>query len=120
MGLLATAPLVTGLLGYYGVYDPIYALDPLPENVLLDSNLRLLNGFSVATGLAIYYIIPKIDLKTELFRTICGIIFMGAVGRVISIYNLGFPPFPMPFFIVIEIFAPPVLIFWQNKVRDCS
>jgi hypothetical protein len=116
MGILATAPFITGLLGMAGVHNPIYSSDYLPDNTLLDSNLRYLNGFSVGVGLTIYYMIPGIESHTVLLRAICGIIFLGAIGRLISIYFMGLPPFPMPFFVLIEVIAPPSLVFWQNKI----
>jgi hypothetical protein len=117
IGLLATAPLLTGLLGMTGVDNPIYSSHPLPDYVLLDSNLRYLNGFSVGIALALYYMIPHIESHTILLRAICGIIFSGAVGRILSIIFLGLPPFPMPVFVLIEIMAPPILVVWQNNIR---
>jgi hypothetical protein len=117
LGVLAAAPLLTGLLGMSGINNPIYLSDPLPDHVLLDSNLRLLNGFSVGVALAIYYIIPGIEYQALLLRTICGIIFIGAAGRILSIAQFGLPPFPMPLFVLIEIIAPPILVFWHNKIK---
>ena len=117
IGLLATAPFLTGLLGMAGIDNPIYSSRPLPDYVLLDSNLRYLNGFSVGIALTLYYIIPSIETHTTLLRAVCGIIFSGAIGRILSITLLGLPPFPMPAFILIEVMAPPILVFWQNNIR---
>jgi hypothetical protein len=118
IGLLATAPLLTGLLGMTGIDNPIYSSHPLSDNVLLDSNLRYLNGFSVGIALALYYIIPYIESHTLLLRAICGIIFLGAAGRILSVAFLGLPPLPMPVFVLIEIMAPPILVVWQNNIRS--
>jgi hypothetical protein len=116
LGLLATAPLFTGLIGLLGIDNPIYATNPLPVNVLLDSNLRFLNGLSVGLGLALYWIIPEIKSQTIPLRIICGILCVGALGRLCSMLFLGLPPMPMPFFALVEVLAPPLIILWQKKI----
>jgi hypothetical protein len=39
-GVLAIIPVVTGIIGMWGLNDPIYASTALTANTLLDSNLR--------------------------------------------------------------------------------
>jgi hypothetical protein len=116
LGILAMAPLFTGLLGLLGIDNPIYAADPLPVNVLLDSNLRFLNGLSVGLGLALYCIIPTITSQKIPLRIICGILFVGALGRLCSMVFLGLPPMPMPFFALVEVLTPPLMVLWQKKI----
>ena len=41
-----------------------------------------------------FWLIPKIEKQTILFRAIWGIIFLGGVGRLISILLRALPPIP--------------------------
>jgi hypothetical protein len=116
LGISALAPLLTGILGMLGIANPIYRAIKSPDHVLLDSNLRFLNGISVGVGLSVYFIIPKIEQKTTALRIICGVIFMGGIGRLFSIYNFGWPPFPFNFFIPFEILLPTIFVFWQSQI----
>jgi hypothetical protein len=62
-----------------GISDPIYASASLPANPLLDSNLRVFGGVWFGLGLALYWLIPKIEKQTVLFRAIWGMIFLGGI-----------------------------------------
>lgn len=116
MCLLALAPLLTGILGLLGVHNPIYPSLNDSNQVLLDSNLRFLNGISVGIGVAVFFVIPDIERKTFSYRLIWGLIFMGSLGRLLSIFTLGLPPFPMPVFILVEFLGPPVFVYWHNQI----
>src|ERR1700680_3542983 len=79
--ILGLVPIVTGLIGMSGISDPIYASAGLSANPLLDSNLRFFGGVWFGLGLALYWLIPKIEKQTVLFRALWGMIFLGGVGR---------------------------------------
>jgi hypothetical protein len=83
-GVLGSIPVVAGVIGMAGLSDPIYVSAGLPANALLDSNLRFFSGVWLGLGLALYWLIPKIEKQTVLFRVIWGMIFIGGVGRLIS------------------------------------
>ncbi|MCF2446699.1 DUF4345 domain-containing protein [Dyadobacter sp. CY345] len=116
MCLLALAPLLTGILGLSGIYNPIYPGLSYSENVLLDSNLRFLNGVSIALGISVFAVIPNIEKKTFSYRLIWGMIFLGGLSRLLSVWSLGLPPFPMPIFMAIEILVPIPFLYWQNQI----
>jgi Domain of unknown function (DUF4345) len=78
--VLAAIPVLTGIIGMSGVSDPVYASLSLPTNTLLDSNLRFFSGVWLGSGLALYWLIPKIDRQTVLFRKLWGMIFLGGIG----------------------------------------
>ena len=84
ISILALAPLLSGIIGLSGIYNPMF-FDNLPVNLILDSNLRFLNAMSVAVALSFYFIIPVIEKETFACRIVCCAIFLGGIGRVISI-----------------------------------
>jgi len=116
-GLLGAIPVLTGIIGMFGLSDPIYAEAKIPANVLLDSNLRFFGGVWLGLGLALYWLIPGIDRQTALFRVVWGMIFLGGIGRLLSMIFLGAPPLPFIGFTALEIIGAPFFIWWQARLE---
>jgi hypothetical protein len=116
MGLLGIIPVATGLLGMMGVHDPVYVAAGVPPIVLLDTNLRFYSGVWIGLGLALWWLIPRIEKQTVLFRVLWGMIFIGGVGRLQSMIMLGGPPVAFVAFTAIEIVGAPLFIWWQLRV----
>jgi hypothetical protein len=116
MGLLGVIPVTTGLLGLLGVEDPVYVAVGVPRIVLLDTNLRFYSGVWVGLGLALFWLIPTIERQTVLFRVVWGMIFIGGIGRVLSMTRLGWPPVPFVVFTAIELVGAPLFIWWQSRL----
>jgi Domain of unknown function (DUF4345) len=116
MALLAIIPVVTGLLGLLGVEDPYYAAAGVPPIVLLDTNLRFYSGVWLGLGLALYWLIPRIETQSVLFRAIWAMIFVGGIGRLLSMMLLASPPFAFVAFTALEIVGAPLFILWQFRV----
>ena len=117
MGILAVAPLLSGLIGLSGIYNPLFS-EKLPENLVLDSNLRFLNAMSIVVALSFYFIIPVIEKETFACRVICCSIFLGGVGRLISFYDFGTIPLPLLLALILELICPIVIIYWQRQVAS--
>lgn len=117
MGILGVIPVLTGVVTMLGLSDPIYSSAGIPANALLDSNLRFFGGLWLVLGLAIYWLIPRIEKETSLFRTLWLMIFVGGIGRLISMLFLGLPPLPFIGFTVLEIVGAPVFIAWQARLH---
>ena len=115
MGILAAFPLIAGIAGLAGVHNPIYSVD-FGGNVLLDSNLRFLNGMSIGIAMAVYVIIPVVEKQTLAYRMVWVAVFLGGAGRLLSMAVLGLPPLPLLPFVCIEVLCPPIFIYWQNAV----
>jgi hypothetical protein len=115
-GLLGVVPLVTGLLGLMGVADPFYVAIGVPPIVVLDTNLRFYSGVWLGLGLAFLWLIPAIERQTVLFRVLWGMIFIGGIGRLLSMMRLGWPPVAFVAFTAIEIVGAPLFIWWQSRV----
>ena len=120
MGLLGIIPVATGLLGLLGVEDPFYVAAGVPPIVMLDSNLRFFSGVWLGLGLALYWLIPTIERQTVLFRAIWGMIFIGGIGRLLSMAMLAWPPVPFVAFTAIEIAGAPLFILWQSRLSTIT
>jgi uncharacterized protein YjeT (DUF2065 family) len=116
-GLLGAIPVLTGIITMFGLSDPIYAAAKIPANALLDSNLRFFGGVWLGLGLALYWLIPSIERQTVLFRMLWGMIFLGGIGRSLSIIFLGWPPLPFVGFTALEIIGAPFFIWWQARLE---
>jgi uncharacterized protein YjeT (DUF2065 family) len=116
-GLLGAIPVLTGIITMFGLSDPIYAAAKIPANALLDSNLRFFGGVWLGLGLALYWLIPSIERQTVLFRVLWGMIFLGGIGRSLSIIFLGWPPLPFVGFTALEIIGAPFFIWWQARLE---
>jgi hypothetical protein len=114
--LLGVIPVLTGIIGMFGLSDPIYASANIPANAVLDSNLRFFGGVWLGLGLALYWLIPSIDRQAVLFRVLWGMIFVGGIGRLLSMLFLGWPPPPFIGFTALEIIGAPFFIWWQSRL----
>jgi hypothetical protein len=83
---------------------------------LLDSNLRFFSGLWLGLGLALYWLIPRIEKQTVLFRVIWIMIFLGGVGRLLSMLFLALPPVPFVGFTILEIVGAPIFVLWQARL----
>ena len=115
IGILALAPLFSGLIGLSGIYNPLFTA-PLPTDAVLDTNLRFLNAMSVIVALSFYFLLPVIEKETFACRIICCSVFFGGVGRVISFFHLGTMPTPLFFILILELAGPIVIIYWQKQI----
>ena len=115
--IFAAVPVATGALAlFHGARSPLYSLPSNVVSPLLDSNYRFLGGEWLGVGLVAYWLIPRIERQTILFRAIWCTIFLGGIGRVISLVTFGPPPPLYAAFIIVEIFGAPVFIYWQHRV----
>jgi hypothetical protein len=114
--ILACVPVITGLIGLLGIKDPIYGEASNGNNILLDSNLRFFSGVWLGLGIALISIIRNIESQTQLFRVIWFCIFIGGIGRLLSIIFMDIPPLPFIGFTILEIVGAPFFIYWQNKI----
>lgn len=115
-GILGLVPFLTGLIGMTGLDDPLYAGLGLPRDATLDSNMRFFSGVWCGLGFAVLWLVPRIERETTLFRFVWLMIFIGGVGRLLSLILVGVPFFPMVGFIVLEIFGAPFFVWWQNRI----
>ena len=118
--VLGAVPVLTGAVGMMGLSDPLYASAGLPAQALLDSNLRFLSGIWLGMGLAVFWLIPRIEHQTVLYLVLWGMIFMGGIGRLLSMVFAGLPPLPFIGFTVLEIVGAPIFVLWQARVAHST
>jgi hypothetical protein len=115
--LLAVIPIVTGIvIMLRGIDDPLYASLALPRSALLDSNMRFFAGVWLGAGIAMLWLVPSIERQGVLFRALWGAIFLGGVGRLLSMAAMGMPPAPFVGLTVLEIIGAPGFVYWQHRV----
>ena len=113
MVVLSLLPLAVGTLGLFtGVefYIPAAAANPN-----LDSQFRFMSGWDVGLALVVWWIVPRIESQTVLFRIVCGAVFLGGLGRVAAWHATGAPAVAVMVVTAIELLVP-VLIPWQARV----
>lgn len=118
--ILGLVPLLTGAITMLGIHDPLYASEQLPNSALLDSNLRFFGGVWCALGVAVLWLVPRIERQTTLFRVIWGAIFLGGIGRALSILLVGWPLLPFVGFTALELIGAPLFIYWQHRVARAA
>ncbi len=117
-GALALIPLATGALTMMGVRDPLYGTLQLPANALLDSNLRFFGGVWLGLGVSVLWMIPRIEQNGVLFRALWGMIFLGGIGRLLSVSAVGWPPIPFVVVTGLEIVGAPLFVIWQRRMAQ--
>ena len=113
---LGLIPVVTGAVAMLGVDDPLYASIGLPRSALLDSNLRFFAGVWLGLGVALLWTVPSIERQGTVFRVAWGAVFLGGVGRLLSLASLGAPPAPFIGFTILEIVGAPAFVYWQHRL----
>jgi hypothetical protein len=116
-GILGVIPVSTGLVGLLGLRDPLYVRFGVVPNVALDSNLRFFGGVWLGLGVVLFLMLPRIEREGALFRAMWGMIFLGGVGRLVSIVDAGLPPAPFLGVLVLEIVGAPLFVLWHRRIE---
>lgn len=118
--ILACVPTATGLLAMTGLDDPLYRELELPRDATLDSNLRFYAGVWLGLGAAVFWLLPRIERETVLFRFLWLMIFIGGIGRLLSLARAGMPLPPYIGFTALEVIGAPLFIWWQSRVAKAA
>lgn len=82
----------------------------------LDSHFRYLSGLLLATGIGFATCIPDIERRTARFRLLACLVFVGGLGRLLSLLSIGMPGDGHVFGLAMELGAVPLLVLWQARV----
>ncbi len=99
-----------------GIRDPLFANLNLPHSALLDSELRFLGGVWLGLGLTVLATVKDVEKHFALYRILWGMIFLGGIGRLISMFVIGLPPVPFIGFAVLEIVGAPIFLYWHKQI----
>ena len=118
LGALSLVPLLVASLGLLFGAGRFF-----PEEVItpdFDSHYRYITGYYLSLTLFAWWIIPNIEKHTAVLRIVVFAVFMGGVGRAISLFSVGTPPANAVGFMVLELCLP-LLLFWQARLpKDSS
>jgi hypothetical protein len=117
MGILALIPVATGLIGFFGLRDPLYVRFGVVPNVVLDSNLRFFAGIWLGVGVTLFVILRRIERHGLIFRALWAMIFLGGLGRVLSIVDAGWPPPPFLGVLALELLGAPLFVLWHRRIE---
>jgi hypothetical protein len=113
LAVLSVIPILVGTVGIaLGISRWLPADTVTPE---FDSHYRYIAGYYVSLGMLALWMIPRIEKHRSLFRIICASVFIGGIGRVFSILQVGLPNSTVLFFTVFELCFP-LFLFWQAKL----
>lgn len=113
--ILSLVPLLTGLLGLSGLQDPLYGALNLPADATLDSNLRFYSGVWLGVGVAAFRVASRLEREPALFQALWLMIFLGGLGRLLSLVATGLPFKPFVGFMALEILGAPFFVYWLRS-----
>jgi hypothetical protein len=118
IAVLGLLPFTVGALGFVkgaGLFLPDGVATPK-----LDSQFRFLSAWDIGLACIVWWIVPRVERQTALFRFVCIACFVGGVGRVIAWLTTGSPGTAFIGVTVVELLIP-VFIPWQARVaREAS
>ena len=118
LGALSLVPLLVLGLVWSGGARVLFAGQPANVPASLDNQLRYLAGVYFGTvTLTLWWALPRIEERHEAVRLAAMGVFLGGIGRVVSIASVGLPEYPaMRAAMVLELVAAPLLVLWQRRV----
>jgi Domain of unknown function (DUF4345) len=116
LGLTAVA--IGGVGFWFGNRNPAFGVHDLADPAKLDTALRYFAGLWLAIGLAALWISSRLERERTLFVALWGMVFLGGVGRVISLVTVGSPGAMFLFFMCVELLASPALIVWHGRITS--
>ena len=82
----------------------------------LDSHMRYLSGLLLAIGLLFWGMIPTIDRRGPMVRTLTFVVVVGGLGRLLGFVLRGLPDLGDTLAIVMELAVTPLLCLWQARI----
>lgn len=122
LAAVAAIALVTGGLGLVESVESGYdvRLDPgNTANVMLDTNLRYFSGLWMGIGLALIVILRSVEQQVTALRMVSAAVFLGGIGRLVSMAEVGAPSVLFRAFAVAEL-AFPLLLLLQRRIRNSA
>lgn len=114
LGVLSLIPLIVSISGLVLGTGRFLSDDLVTPP--FDSQYRYQMGYYISLALLAWWVIPNIENHVVPLRIVSSSVFMGGVGRVISLFDVGRPPTLALAFIVLELCFP-LLLLWQTRIR---
>jgi hypothetical protein len=117
VSIAAMVPILGGGAGVlYGaaMVGPLFAIGAATG--FADSHFRYLSGLLLAIGLGFLSTVPHIERRSGRFRLLAAIVFVGGLGRLLSLASGGAPDASTVFALAMELVVTPALALWQWRV----
>ena len=113
LGVFSLIPVIFAVLGF------LHGAGRLsPDGVApgLDNQYRYFSGMYLVVSFLIWFIIPQIERHGRLLAIVSAAIFIGGLGRVVSIMTAGQPAQDQVVAMGIELVVPVIFVLWQRIV----
>jgi len=118
LGVLSLLPLVIGTLGLVHGASLLASTETVAPR--LDSQYRFMSAWDIGLAVIVWWIIPRVEHETHLFRIVSGAVCLGGVGRLVAWRVTGSPGWAFLAVMTIELLVP-LLIPWQaHLAREAS
>ncbi len=114
VAVLATLPAAVGL---YGVLFG-QALTGDAVSISAESHFRFLSGLLLGIGLCFWSTVLSIEVKTNRFRILTLLVFLGGLGRLAGLAFTGLPSLFMIGGLAVELVVAPILCLWQTRIAN--
>jgi Domain of unknown function (DUF4345) len=114
--VVALGCLVPLLAGGIGVLNGLAMVGITTASAPADSHFRYLSGLLLAIGLGFLSTIPSIEIRSGRFRLLAAIVFIGGLGRLLSLTRDGAPYASTVFALAMELVVTPALALWQWRI----
>lgn len=114
LAVLGLIPVATGVLGVVlgPVLGPTTPVVPVP----VASEYRFLSVIWLAFGLQLWWSLRRPGERATVTRAALLVIFVGGLGRALSLARDGYPGPALTVALVIELAAVPALLLWHLRV----
>lgn len=113
VAILGLVPISAGLSGI--ILGPAAFGGPA-DITDLNSHFRYISGIFLTVDIAFYTTTPNIQIKTDRFRLLTALVFIGGLARLMSLLLDGAPKTPHLIGLFRELGVMPALAVWQGKV----
>lgn len=113
--MVAVLSLIPLTAGCFGALQGLAFVDPV-GNASADSHFRYLSGLLLGIGFGFWSTVPAIEARTERFRLLTFIVFVGGLARAVGLWRLGVPSWPMLGGQAMELVVTPLLCLWQARI----
>ncbi len=118
--LLAAIPTASALVALaIGVerFIDADAVGPALDSTALDSTYRYFGGVYLGVALLALWCLPRIEERANALVVATGAIFLGGIGRLISIVAVGAPSSATWFVLIIELGAMGLALVMRSRIR---
>ena len=117
IAILSLIPIMDAVLAFYQGPSHLFPDGgTYPTN--LDNHYRYLTGAYLAVAFVIWWTLGNVEERVVPFRMISAAVFIGGLGRVVSMMTVGMPESSE--YIVgafIELVLVPLLLLWQVRLQ---